>query len=543
MNKKSIILGLAAIVAAGTVTSCSNKKNVEVLVPEDIKLSELTSKYNENSPLTIEFWSGFGQSMTNFVEKQLNLFQLEYPYIKVIHEGQGGYDGVNAAVINALQADKYPDLVVGYPDHFASYIASNIQYSLDKFIEDAEVGMDLSLFNPQYMKENQSLMYKDEAKTKPYTMGIPFNKSTEVMVYNVEFFEAFDLQVPSTWDEAVAVGTQVRQILADQNLFGTKFTKENNGKKYSFDFTYVTSDNFYPLSYDSQANFFITMARQFGGKYTEMDDIEHGYLAFKDDEHVLEALNFIRSMHDAHILGIPDVWENSNGYCSKAFMSCQSIMTISSSAGVTNNIGGSVKRVGIAPIPYKTADKKFVISQGANLAILKTTKEKALASWLLIRFLTGGIECPARDVNGDYVRIQYNVWDEELGKYQDVMQKVTNREDATLQNASVEFAIESGYFPVTLASENSDRYKNYLNTESESSSSQAKKDAQRIANTIYIDPDQNWDKFVDSAFIGSSAIRTEVGKLIPMVIIGSNRLDPKAAIDRIYQNLAAYVRK
>lgn len=542
MKANKFILGLSTLMVVGLASGCGNQINIEVQKPELISEAALKEKYSENNKITINFWTGFGSTMADALKESIDAFEAEYPYISVNHEQKGGYDKLHSAVMQSLNSSTYPHVAVGYPDHFADYIASNIQYELNEFIESEEYGVNLSDYYDQYMRENLSLMYKDDAKKDPYVMGIPFNKSTEVMVYNKLFFDAFNLTPPTTWDEAITLGKEVIAIIkgtsskltneADRvNHFGSKwtytgyeYTKNVNGEEVTvnpeFDFSNVTEDKFYPLSYDSQANFFITMCYQFGGKYTEMGDtIEEGFMRFKDDAKVKEALEFVKSMNTQHVLGIPSTWDEPQ-YCSNPFKALKSVMTISSSAGVTNNIpAGDKFNVGIAPIPYKNADRKFVISQGTNMAIFTSDAEHALASWLFIRFVTGGTTYKASTYNA------------ETGLYEE-----------TVENENVNFAIASGYLPVNPSGEQSTWYQQYLASESKGSAAdKAKIAVQKVASDVYVN--QNWDKFVDSAFIGSSEIRTEVGNIIPFMLTGaSGKLyTAEEAIQYVYDLLPDYV--
>ena len=522
MKKSKFILGFITLATTMTMlTSCGSEKLVDPLNPELISIKDLTSKYSKNKPLEITLWTGFGSTMTKAVDSVISSFEEQYPYITVNHVQKGGYDKLHSAVINSLPSATWPNVVVGYPDHFANYIDSNIQVALDSYMASDEYGVDASIYYEQYMRENKSLIYKDDARTQPYTMGIPFNKSTEVMVYNKTFFEAFDLTVPETWDEAITVGKEMINIIKTKdgvNHFGTMWEyKKDDEHTYTFDFTSVTEDTFRPLSYDSQSNFFITLCYQFGGKYTEMgSSLTEGFMKFKGDAKVLEALNFVKKMSDDKILGVPGTWDQTD-YCSKPFVAMNSMMTISSSAGVANNIpaGQGGFDIEIAPIPYKDASRKFVISQGTNLAILQSSAEKALAAWLFIRFASGGEVVPA---SSD-------------GSKKEV-------------NANVNFAITSGYLPVTKTGEDSDRYKNFIASEGTGFPADvAKIHVQKVANEVYVK--QNWDRFVDSAFVGSSDIRTEIAKIIPFIIVGASgkKYTPEEAIDYIYNRLPAYVEK
>ena len=549
MKKRFILMGAATAMLASALTSCGGTREIVPQIPELTTISALESKYSATNKLKIDLWTGFGQAMSSALEGVLEDFEREYPYIEVNHEQKSGYDNLHSGIMNSIYTSSYPNVAVGYPDHFADYISSNIQYTLDGFVNSKEYGIDLDDYYDQYMTENKTLLYKDDAKKDPYIMGIPFNKSTEVMVYNKTFFDAFNLTPPETWDEAVTLGKEIISIVKGTSSkltkeedkvshFGTnwEYTYDDNGtsKTVVFDFNSVEEADFYPLSYDSQANFFITIVKQFGGKYTEMgDNIKKGYMVFKNDAKVVEALNYVKDMNTQHVLGIPSTWDETS-YCSNPFKMIKSVMTISSSAGVANNIpSGNKFDVGIAPIPYKTADKKFVISQGTNLAIFKSDAEHALASWLLIRFMTGGVEYAYKELN------------EETGEYEPVTDSLGN---VIMDNANVNFAIDSGYLPVTKKGEQSDRYQTYIASENlGSASDKAKIAVQKIASNVYVNnenPSETWDKFVDAAFIGSSSIRSEVEKIIPFMITGASGkiYTAEEAINFVYSRLPAYVK-
>lgn len=520
--KIGIFLALTSGIVAG-MSGCSNVKDIEVPHPTLVSIKDLESKYSASNPVTIEFWTGFGSDMTKALTNDegsgvLDAFMEEYPYIKVDYDSKGGYTNLQKAVNLSVTSRTYPNIIVGYPDHFAGYITSNLQYELDSFIESEEYGMDLSLFNSQFLKENQELVYKDEEKTKPYTMGIPFNKSTEVLVYNKTFFDYYNLTPPNTWAEVETVCEAAYNIV--DNLFKNATTKEDlivtddNGKvilDYSASETMTSADDFYPISWDSQSNFFITTCRQWKGDYTSMDDVEHGYIEF-DNDNVKKGLNYFVNMFKNHYLGIPDTFGESQ-YCSNPFKALKSIMTISSSAGIKNNIpSGNKFEVGIKEIPYNTEDAKYVISQGTNLALLKGSADETTASWLLLKYLTEG-------------------------------------------EGNVEFAINTGYLPVTSGTktingeevgigEQSETYLEFLKSKSPLALDQCRVQVASIAKNNYTEGNK-WTKFVDPAFRGSSAIREEVGSVFPILFYGSEgkTYNADTIMDYLYGRLSAYVRK
>jgi multiple sugar transport system substrate-binding protein len=443
-------------------------------------------------PATINFWTGFGLAINDELGKLIERFESLHPGVDVIYESKGGYDGLQTAINLSVAESQFPNVAIGYPDHFAGYISSNIQLPLDNFINGSN-GVDLDDFISDYLVENQTLLYRRNPdntfdNTRPFTMGLPFNKSTEVMTYNETFMNWLNsidssIVVPTTWQQLQTIGPKILTILNTGNngntFFGTVITLPNNGG--TIDLTSVNATNFRPFSYDSQANFFITALRQWGGLYTEMgSDIRSGSVKFNNPK-TIEMLTFFKNLFDARILGIPYTW--SQPYASTSFIANQTIMTVGSSAGVGFNVpGGARFKIGVAPIPYNgVTNQKYVISQGTNLAMFNrgSDAEKA-ASWALIKYLT-------TEVND-------------------------------------EFGATTSYFPVTLSMVNSEYYQGFLNVPDNELSSRevAAKNAAVVNNDIYSDSTQSWVKFTDPAFVGSSTIRLEVGFIFQTLFYEQN---------------------
>jgi multiple sugar transport system substrate-binding protein len=433
------------------------------------------------APATINFWTGFGSGINTELVPLIEQFEARHPGVDVIYESKGGYDGLQTAINLSVSTTEFPNVAIGYPDHFAGYISSGIQLPLDNYINGSN-SVDLNDFISDYLVENQTLLYRRNPdntfdKTRPFTMGLPFNKSTEVMIYNDTFMNWLNsrdnqIVVPSTWQQLQTIGPRILNVLTTGNnggtYFGTVINLPNNGG--TIDLTAVNANNFRPFSYDSQANFFITAVRQWGGLYTEMgEDIRSGFVRF-DDAKTLEMLSFFKGLFDSRVLGIPYTW--GQPYASTPFIANQTIMTVGSSAGVSFNVPGGAKfKVGVAPIPYNSAtNQKYVISQGTNLAMFnKGTEAEKAASWALIKYLT-------TEVND-------------------------------------EFAATTGYYPVTNTMTNSDYYQGFLNVPDAELSSReiAIKNAALVNNNIYGDDLASWTKFTDPAFVGSSTVRLEVG--------------------------------
>lgn len=487
-NKKlaPLTLGLAALMAACTGCGTDSRK-------------------------VITFWTGFGTNVKSVLEPMLE----DYPdkdNVLITHESKGGYDNLYQAIAMSVTTKSYPNIALAYPDHMANYLHSNILAPLNGYLAQKDTyGVDKEDFISAYMVENESFgkISGGEFDGQNYVYGLPFNKSTEVMVYNKTFFDlcadkfaSEGITVPATWDEVETVGAKIINLATTQGWFGKYIGADGvgyasneaaataTGKNAVLDFSLVSKDIFHPISYDSQSNFFITAVRQWGGTYTSIHDDGLGYYEF-DSQETRDALNFFQKLagyntttgkKDASIpaiMGVPASWEESS-YCSNPFKVCKSLMNIGSSGGVYNAVpsGSNAFEVACAPIPYKTAEKKYVISQGTNLVMTnKGTAEDRADAFKVIAYLTS-------------------------------------------TEFQTEFALQSGYYPATESALNSDDYQAYLNAKDGAANVKVNRSAAVVNARTYLDDSAAWNKFVDPGFEGSTTIRDKIAYILPLLMAG-----------------------
>jgi len=455
---------------------------------------------------TISFWTPFGSDIEAVLETVVSEFE-EETGITVNLESKGGYDNLEKAVILSASTSTMPNLTFAYPDHEAAYVENNSLVRLNYYFDnDGDDTFNISDFYSDYMAENQAIEFQDDGT--PYTLGVPFNKSTEVLVYNETFFDwaatrDSAIAVPTTWDDVLAVGPKINTLLAPYfgKYIGSDsigYSKESDmpsGVSTLFDFSTVAADEFRPVSYDSQANFFITACRQWGGKYTEVEN-GNGYLAFDSDE-VKAGLQYFQNGYNSNALGIPADWDEAK-YSSTPFKYLETVMAIGSSAGVSNDAPtGNKFTINVAPLPYKDADKKFVISQGTNLVMLdQGSNAQRIAAWKLLKYLS-------KEANG-------------------------------------EFAAATGYFPSCEYASNSEAYSTFLSQEPVSIVDKIRRNTALVNRDIYMADASTWTKFVDPPFSGSSTVREAVNTAIAQLFIDGKT--PSQIISTLYSNLSDYVR-
>lgn len=538
--KKFFTSVLSAAMLAGIAASTTACKGWRNNFAYDI---DFTADVNGTE---IEFWTGFGTDINNVMSDILETFT-KLTGVKVKYESKGSYDNVLNAVQLSATTGKFPNVTIGYPDHFATYVNQDIIVRLDYYFEhDVHSSFEpegeefeIDDFYKDYMRENQSIEF--DAEGKGYTLGVPFNKSTETLIYNSTFFDwcATDtsgykdtIYVPETWDEVDEVGKAILDMLDEKDAYGKYLLNDGSvvseapfdpktivlnlhgiSKWNDSDTEHKTS--FKPFSYDSQANLFITALRQNEATYTYYDkEAKHGYVGFtSEDEKMTAAMNKIKTLYDNHTFGIPADWDEAK-YGSNPFKAQKTVMTLGSSAGVSNDAPtGNAFQIKAAPVPYFTKEHKAVISQGANLALLdKGSRKQRLASWLLVKFLSKYANGTICAQTGYYPASEYaekgGAWvGADVDEYVDYD---TWRKSITPLSSTTE------KIKAQVADVNIDTY---VNEELE----------------------HKWFKFVDQPFPGSASIRTEIANATKYMLI--DKMSIKAAIEKVFEKIPDYIKK
>ena len=316
-----------------------------------------------------------------------------YPNIEVDSVPQGGYSDLLGKTKKAIGTGVTPDLVVGYPDHFAEYLDLGGIIPLDKFIAHGTWGIDLDDFVDSYVAENAQ--YADGM------YSLPYSKSTEMLVYNKTIFDAngitFSNDVPVTWADIEAMADTIIGDGPNQCEF--------------------------LINYDSSSNLFINSSRQFGAGYTNSDgDV------LVDNATTKSMLEYFKGLFDANILTLPIEWEEDYG--STNFLAQDVCMTVGSTAGLTYNIPennldeADQFEIGIIPVVQKENGINSAMQQGPNVAIMENTDDaERLAAWLLIKFLTNTENTAAWAIDTGYLPVR------ESGFESDAYQTLLNNPD------------------------------------------------------------------------------------------------------------------
>lgn len=179
---------------------------------------------------------------------------------------------------------------------------------------------------------------------------------SEVLYYNVDFFEKNNLTVPTTWDEMVDTCSKIREITGAP-AFG----------------------------WDNLAGSFMTLVKQFGGRYTDQNG--NIYFANEDTDVALKVLNLWKDNVDCGI------WRTAGEdmFFSGPFANEQIPMYIGDSVEASYIPSKNPDlNWATAPIPQVSDDTAANLSAGHVIVALNTTgnAEKAYAAYEFIKFVT-----------------------------------------------------------------------------------------------------------------------------------------------------------
>lgn len=467
MSKRIIAILLTLVLALGmfAIAGCkggSNAKNAFVVPKEG---------FNPDEAVEITFTHTMGAKLQGVLDTYIEEFNKIYPNITITHQSAGGWADINGQINTEIAGGTQPNIAYCYPDHVAMYNIAKSVVTLDNLIASDFVipGTEEVLGLTDAQKKdfiesyyNEGIVYGDD---QMYTM--PLNKSTEVLYYDKTFFEKNNLKVPTTWDE---LWDTCEKILA-------------------------IDPDCYPLGYDAEDNWFITLCEQMETGFTSAED--GGQYLFNNDENKA----FVKELREYYQKGYFTTQELYGSYTSNLFVETtdtRCYMCVGSSGGasyqMSNNDTGDgtfAFEVGVAPIPQYSEDNRKVISQGPSLCILKganTTDQQVMASWLFVKFLCTNVEFQA------------------------------------------EFSMASGYMPVLKSVVENENYAAWL----------AKGNGYEylVAKCVQVGIDGRDDYFVSPAFNGSSTARTQAGSLLLKCLSGEAADDKAvdALIDQAFQD-------
>ena len=253
---KKITCLLLTLVMALTVAGCGSGGDTPSSDNAGQNEGEIVTELSE--PVEIQFWHSISNQvhleiLENLVE-EFNQTVGQEKGITVVPTFNGSSAELYSNVVASIKAGNAPDVTLALRPYVADYLQTDYVVNLEPYIQDPDVGIT------DYEDIFANLRAADSAYQKEGTYSLPIHSYSEVLYYNVDFFEENGLTVPTTWDEMMDTCEKIYEITGSP-AFG----------------------------WDNLAGSFMTLVNQFGGRYTDQNG--NLYFAEEDADVTLEVLN------------------------------------------------------------------------------------------------------------------------------------------------------------------------------------------------------------------------------------------------------------
>lgn len=305
--------------------------------------------------IQVTYWHNRPQADQDLLQSMLDEFSKANPYgITARAEIAGAsYNDVYNKVNAAIQAGQPPDLSVAYQNQAAFYRGAGAVIDLNPFLKSKTYGLtaeDLSDYYQAFLDSDLNPQFKNER------LGFPTQRSIEVMYYNSDWLKQLG------FDSAPADWTTYQQAIAKAS--------DASKSKYGYPWKHDASD-------------FASMVFSRGGQIINSDATAY---VFNDPAGVDSATFQQQAFKNKQAveIGPSEKFGEQN-----RFATGNMLTVFSTSSGLpfyqqAIDKGGKFKwDIGLLP----RADKFGVDLYGASVSAYKTTPEKELAAWLVIKFL------------------------------------------------------------------------------------------------------------------------------------------------------------
>ena len=435
----------------------------------------------------IVIWTTYNDTYQAIINNAIEEFKTLEPDVVVKNvKQQGSYQDLAKMCVDGFAVDNYPDMVAAYPDSVSDFITNAKALNIQPYMENAEFGWteaDIADIPEAYIKLGQQYII-------PGTYSLPASKSTEAMYYNQDVLVGLDLsaQNPEINNGQPLTDAYLQNLTWDE-LFEKlcpaldAYDNAQDAQHKIIDRT--TYEDWAWVGYDSDDNFFITLAEQYGYGYTSIDEVTgRGNIDFNNDG-MKNLMKKFKGYYDKHYFTTKGVIKQNVNYRSTADAM---LFSIGSTGGVKYQFADSnAHNVGVARLPQANVSNPKLISQGPDFAFLDHNSEKrATAIWKFFKLFTSA---------------KYNT----------------------------EWAMTTGYSPVRYSVMETEEYANYADWESKP---ERTLDRLTALNANYASSVGDY-QFTSAVFKGSSEARVQVGTIFAACVAAGANLD--AQIDGIFQ--------
>jgi multiple sugar transport system substrate-binding protein len=320
---------------------------------DEVDAIDLTGKKVE-----VTYWHNRPQQDQDLLQGMLDEFNKTNKYgITAKAEIAGAsYNDVYNKVNAAIQAGQPPEMSVAYQNQAAFYRSSGAVIDLNPFLNSKTFGLsadDQKDFFQAFLASDANPQYKGER------LGFPTQRSMDVLYYNVDWLTKMGYTAPpKDWKEFEDMACKATD----------KATKH------------------YGWAFRHDASNFASLVFSYGGRILADDGQSY---VFNSDAGVAATQMIQRLFEKGCAVEIPTSEKNGE---QNRFANGEVLFVLASSSGlpfyadaVSKSKTGTFKwDINLPP----NTGKPTINLYGASVSVYKTTPEKELASWLVIKFLS-----------------------------------------------------------------------------------------------------------------------------------------------------------
>jgi sn-glycerol 3-phosphate transport system substrate-binding protein len=304
------------------------------------------------APVTISFWHTQTGSAAALLNALTDDFQKAYPTISLRGEAKNGESDLLQRGIAAMALNELPDFVIASHRTLGAFARKDALVPLDAFLNDPAIGLredDRADFFAGLLDAGRF----PELKNQLY--AFPFAEHAVVLYYNADLLKAAKAESPPrTWD---AFGTAAR-VTTKSNVRGWAMSPD--------------------------ATVFCGLLFSRGG--SALNDTQT-QARFNDDAGMktLQLIVALSKGGSAYLADNADAAraDFAQGKTALLFGTTNDLPVLSDAIART----GNNFQWGVTSVPQNDPARPVAAIFGANLAIFKTTPEKARAAWLFARWL------------------------------------------------------------------------------------------------------------------------------------------------------------
>ncbi|MBI4675438.1 MAG: extracellular solute-binding protein [Chloroflexi bacterium] len=343
--------------------------------PEMVDAIDLTGKN-----VTVVYWHNRPQKDQDLLQSMLDEFNKSNPYgIKATAEIAGAsYPDVYNKVNAAIQAGQPPEMSVAYQNQAAFYRNQSAVIDLNPFVNSKKYGLsdaDLKDYFPAFLSSDENPQFKNER------LGFPTQRSMEVMYHNKDWLKQLGYDAAptdwKTWEEIACKASDPAK------------------NKYGWAFRHDASN-------------FASQVFSRGGRILAPDGQSYAF----NSQAGQDTLAMIQRMFKAKCaVEIP----TSERFGEQNRFANGDILFVFASSSGLPFYQDAVSKGGkfawdIALLP--NTGKPTVNLYGASVSVYKTTPEKELAAWLVLKFLGEKAQTAKWSVNTGYLPVRQSAKDE-----------------------------------------------------------------------------------------------------------------------------------